>query len=436
MSNDHSSGRLFAILFAILIITAPIDSAFATGYNQNNEKTSIKQGAEIKDSANDSKDKIKTDTNENTDQKEKDPREKLKELLSSLQPDPTSPLILKQNAYKNISSITLIEDKNNKDLIKKLDEAKFHIAGSIDDKAWYDSVHLTYERNAEEDYRKEIEDKDEDKNKLGIETAVFKEEKLAAINILEIISKSKGNTIDNDLLIEILLNLIQADRNIAQTSITDVQHTFLIYALSLKENKGERNRNLEKAQKEFDNANEKIRKGEPIDAIEHFEKAWRYATAELLRLDKATTPVIVFDSIRSRYINRTDIILSGHVEDAAVYTMPNITLTINGVPSTLNLTEGTFKTTLNLNEGENYINATAIDYFGNTGTNNITLIADTTPPDVAIIAPEDNEAIRGIREILTRVYDLYLKGVTLFINDDQVSDNANYTFDTSVANTF
>jgi hypothetical protein len=430
MSNNHALGRLFAILFAILIITAPIGSALAAGYIQNNEKNVNKQDAELGETSNYPKDKIKTDTNEDTDKKENDPREKLRELLSSLQIDPTSPLTLKQNAYKNISAIILIEEKNNKDLVKKLDEAKFHIAGSIDDKAWYDSVHLVHEYNAKEDDKKEIEDKDDDKNKHGIETTVFKEEKLAAINILEIISKNKGSTIDNDLLIEILLNLIQADRNIAQTSITDARRAASLYAVNPLYKNDEKQKNLEKAQKEFDDANEKIRKGEPIDAIEHFEKAWKYATTGLLRLDAVSTPVIIFDSIRSKYINNTNIILSGHVEDAAVYTMPNVTIEVNGVSSILNLAEGTFETTLNLNEGENYINATAADYFGNTGTNNITLIADTTPPEVTIIEPEDNEAIRGIREILARVYDLYLNGVTLSIDDKQVSDNANYTFDT------
>lgn len=171
--------------------------------------------------------------------------------------------------------------------------------------------------------------------------------------------------------------------------------------------------NLKKAEKEFDEANEKIEKGEPIDAIDHFEKAWEHATAEVFKQDAAYKPVIIFDSLPSTYINSTATKLSGHVEDAAAYTIPNITIAVNGVPSTLNLTDGTFETTLSLNEGKNYINTTALDYFGNTGTKNTRLIVGIIPP-----VDTDNDG-------LTDNFEVFRTGTSPTLKDsdgDGISD--------------
>lgn len=451
MGNIRIFGKLLSILLAIILITAPISSALAAGYTRNNETSANDYNESIEksientkitpdtESKNSSKTNNSDTRNYNTpgnDLKDTDEKShnKLKNRLESLQPDFTSPLTLKQQAYGNLSSLNPVENKNNKDITKKLDKAKLYIKKSVASGLWYDKNHLKpVQESGDESTDKDEDsanneddstDKDENDKEPGfdIKTPVFKSEKTSAQNILEIISKSKDQLLDDDILIETLINLVQADRNIAQTAITDALQATSRNGDNPKHR--EEHKNIEKAQKDFDKAIEKIQKGEPIDAIEHFEDAWEHATSEVTRLDAATRPVTVLDSIRGMYINRTNINLTGHVEDAAVYTLSNITLEVNGIPSTLNLTDGTFETALNLNEGKNHINATTIDNFGNTGTNNVTLIVDTILPVISYSGADDGRYYNTSVSVTANMTDGNPDTLIILVNGNPYTQNA------------
>ncbi|CAG0987352.1 hypothetical protein METP2_02352 [Methanosarcinales archaeon] len=441
MGNIRIFGKLLSILLAIILITAPISSALSAGYTRNNEtsandhnesigNTKVTPGSESKDSSKTNNSDTRNNNAPEDDSKDTDekPHNKLKNRLESLQPDFTSPLTLKQQAYGNLSSLNPVENKNNKDITKKLDKAKLYITKSVASGLWYDKNHLKPVQESDDnddDDNNDNDSADKDENDKGpgidIKTPVFKSEKTSAQNILEIISKSKDQLPDDDILIETLINLVQADRNIAQTAITDA-----LQATSRNGDnpKHKEHKNIEKAQKDFDKAIEKIQKGEPIDAIEHFEDAWEHATSEVIRLDAAIKPVIVFDSIRGMYINRTTINLTGHVEDAAVYTLSSITLEVNGIPSTLNLTDGIFETALNLNEGKNHINATVIDNFGNTGTNNITLIVDTILPVISYSGADDGRYYNTSVSVTANMTDENPDTLIILVNGNPYTQNA------------
>ncbi|MCK5660395.1 MAG: hypothetical protein KAH86_03480, partial [Methanosarcinales archaeon] len=228
--------KVLAILFAVILITAPVSTALAAGDSwkdntQENKPTDDKSQDKSKDDkskddkSHDNKPEKPSEKDDDDDEKS---RHKLKDRLKSLHSVSTPPLNLKQQAHEDISSIIPAENKNNKDIIKKLGSAELHIAASIDPGAWYGENRLKPVQKSDDDDSEDGDDDsddnyDESESEIEIETTVFKDERTAAKNILEIISKNKDGTIDDDLLIDILINLVQADRNIAQTSITDLQ---------------------------------------------------------------------------------------------------------------------------------------------------------------------------------------------------------------------
>ena len=214
MTHIHLFSKISAIFLALILVTSPVASALATGYNLNNKMDSddpdiTYENLKYTGPVSSSKDSTssKSTTNENS-------RKNQTNCLVSLQPVQRSPFDLKQQAYETISSINPVENTNNNDIIKKLETAKLHIAMSIDSGAWYDKSHLKLVVVSYEDYT-------EEDTEFGVNTTVFRDERTAVRNIMEIISKNKDATIDDELLKEVLINLIQADRNIAQVSITD-----------------------------------------------------------------------------------------------------------------------------------------------------------------------------------------------------------------------
>lgn len=237
MSNICTFSRLPAILLAIILLTAPVSSALAAGYGQNNEThdsdyNKNNDSIKVNISDNDSKADAKIGNNNSNSNNDENSHDKLKSRLSSLQTDPESPLILKQQAYRNLSLIAPVENKTNIDIIKKLDNAKFHIAESIASGLWYDKTHLKPFQEPDNDGKRK--EKADIEHGFDIETTVFKAEKTATQNILEIISKNKDGAIDDDQLIEALINLLQADRNIAQMAIMDAQRAASRYDVDPK----------------------------------------------------------------------------------------------------------------------------------------------------------------------------------------------------------
>jgi hypothetical protein len=380
--------KVCAVLFALVLIITPVSTACAAVYSQNNETVAGNYDKAPENSRITKDDTNSTGSTKTVDEKNGgsagyNDRKILTDQLGLLQPVSTSPLNLKQQAYEEISALTLIENTNNRDIILKLDAAELHIASSIDSDAWYDRDHLKPAMVPDIDCT-------EGDTEFCVTTTVFRDGRTAVQNILEVISKNKDENVDDELLMEVLVTLLQADRNIADTAITDARHASSLPAVVSVADREEIDRYLEKAQRSFDRANEQVSKGEPIDAIRHFEKAWAYATTAIVKMDVVTTPVVVFDPM-DMYTNRTGIILVGHVEDVATDTMQNVMLTVNGDTSTLDLVDGGFRSSLDLNEGDNIISVSVTDAFDNTGTSNLTIIVDTVPPVISFSGAEDGQ---------------------------------------------
>lgn len=387
-------GKLCAVFFALVLIITPVNTAWAAGNSQNNMTNSTGSTKSVDE--------------KNGGSAAYNDRKSLTGQLGLLQPVSTFPLDLNQQAHEIISSISPVKDTNNNDITKKLETAELHIAGSIDSGAWYDREHL------KPDVVSDIDCADGDTEPC-VNTIVFRDGRTAVQNILEVISKNKDNTVDDELLMDVLINLVQADRNIADTAIEDARVASSLPAGFSAAEREEIDRYLEKAQRSFDRADEQVSKGEPIDAIRHFEKAWVYATTALVKTDAVITPVVVFDPT-DMYTNRTGIILSGHVEDVATYTMQDVVLTVNGDTSTLELVDGGFSSSLDLNEGDNIISVSATDAFGNTGTSSLTIIVDTVPPVISYSGAEDGRYYNRTVAVSANMSDEHPDTLTILVN--------------------
>ena len=413
MHRNHMIRRLLTILIAVVLITAPISTALAAGYDMTAKKPvgdNGKKDKSVKDKSSGHSKNNHDKNKQNQNKQFENPRDALNDALRTLQPSSTPPLYLKQEAHDEISSIVHTDKKNNKDILKKLDSTESHISTSIESEAWLDPSHL---KPIGFSVDTEIDDNNE---KSRSKTIVFKEERSAIQDIITIISKNKEKTFDNSQLIDAVVHLVQADQSLARISIQDAQRAASFQGFYTPEELARLEKNIEKAQKEFDKANEQIAKGEPINAIRHFEKAWEYTTSDIVAMDAATPPVIVFDSINNNYINTTHIALSGHVEDVAVYTIPDITLSVNDASSVLGLTNGCFDTDLVLKEGENNINATVTDLFGNVGTRDANLIVDLTPPVISVEGVEDGSYYNSTVSFLANMTDEHLDTLTIRVN--------------------
>lgn len=79
----------------------------------------------------------------------------------------------------------------------------------------------------------------------------------------------------------------------------------------------------------------------------------------------------------------------------------NAALTINGTPVTVDRHSGNFSARVNLTEGKNVVNVTAIDIFGNSYTVIRTVHRDSTPPALAVDLPDEGLLINRTRQLLT-----------------------------------
>jgi hypothetical protein len=71
------------------------------------------------------------------------------------------------------------------------------------------------------------------------------------------------------------------------------------------------------------------------------------------------------------------------------------------------------------------------DTTGNDAAASVSVTVDNTPPAVAITAPANGSAVRGVVEITADVYDAYLAETAIAVNGTVVSDTSEYTWDTT-----
>jgi hypothetical protein len=121
------------------------------------------------------------------------------------------------------------------------------------------------------------------------------------------------------------------------------------------------------------------------------------AQVDLMVYRDTKTPVVKISSpANGTTVGNPDPYVSGNAE-------PGSLLTINGkiVPVSA---DKSFNTTIHLTEGQNTITAIDRDKVGNTGTDSVTVMLDSTPPTLIIVEPSDNKR--------TKDMNLTIKGIT------------------------
>ncbi len=99
-----------------------------------------------------------------------------------------------------------------------------------------------------------------------------------------------------------------------------------------------------------------------------------------------TAPTLSVTSPTATLTNISEITVAGTTDlDAS--------LTVNGVPVSVDPGTGDFTTTVTLTEGSNTITVVAMDPAGNTATDVRTVVLDTIPPELAVATPSDGDLL-------------------------------------------
>jgi hypothetical protein len=102
-------------------------------------------------------------------------------------------------------------------------------------------------------------------------------------------------------------------------------------------------------------------------------------------LDSIAPVVTISSPSNLSTLNLPAVTVSGTIDD------PSATIEVNGVGATI--TGGTYSADIILGEGTRFITAVAQDPLGNTGTANISVMIDTTPPRVILNTPMDGATV-------------------------------------------
>jgi RHS repeat-associated protein len=132
-----------------------------------------------------------------------------------------------------------------------------------------------------------------------------------------------------------------------------------------------------------------------------------------VRVDRIAPALVVSSPLDSVITNLSRVTISGTVKDSTA-----VTLTVNGVNVPIN--NGSFTTQIVLTEGKNRFTIVATDAAGNTTTVSRTVIADRTPPSLAVSSPIDS-TITNLSSIIVSGTISDSTAVTLTVNGQSVS---------------
>lgn len=345
-------------------------------------------------------------TNETSAQPSKEDKGKehnnVKDLIREIPSTDNTPLILKIQALEEINSIQIGSEKKEKEESKKLEKIIEHINKSLQSTLWWDENHIKSVKEGE-------------KKEQKIETKIFDNERKAAQTLRELIDREKKSNINQSLLLSALIKLLQADQKLAFTAIEDAKKASS-YVNDSKLSKKISNE-IEKAQKEYDKALQHIAKGDPIVAIEFFEKAWKHASEAIAIADENTAPIVTIASPQNNsYTNTSTANVSGSVSDVALYTIKTVTLTLNGASTEIPLVDGKFNHKITLTEGANSISVSAKDLYNNMGSASISVILDTIPPSITIIGIENGKYYNTNVSPQITIYDINLNSTSIKLN--------------------
>ena len=120
-------------------------------------------------------------------------------------------------------------------------------------------------------------------------------------------------------------------------------------------------------------------------ADEYFGISWAEANVGLLLADGKVSPAVAITSpVNGSYLSTSLINVSGMVDDVALYSICNVTFTVNGISQVVPLSGGRFTQQVQLQEGVNSVQVSAKDLCGNKGTASSQFIVDTVKPVISI----------------------------------------------------
>lgn len=125
-----------------------------------------------------------------------------------------------------------------------------------------------------------------------------------------------------------------------------------------------------------------------VDAVNHLVSAnVNHFTSFALMADNTPPPLTVnnYSSLNNSTITNSSLTISGSTEDGA-------TVTVGGISVTN--TAGNFSKNVILNEGASSILVEAADASGNSTSVTLTITRDTTPPNLTVSTPADNNTVR------------------------------------------
>ena len=176
-------------------------------------------------------------------------------------------------------------------------------------------------------------------------------------------------TLSDKVLTEILIS----DASNASTRIKDV------FTLTMM------NTSISQAKSDLATGDSYLVSQNMILAIEFYDNSWSDANMAMSLADGKISPAVTITSPKNgTYLNASAVNLSGVVDDVAVYSLGNVTLTVNGNSSVIPIYGGLFAQRVGLREGVNVISATTKDQAGNRGTASSVVVLDTARPVITI----------------------------------------------------
>jgi hypothetical protein len=250
---------------------------------------------------------------------------------------------------------------------------------------------------------------------------------LAAVKLLESTDAYKDESgPNNQAVVSCIIAVLQSDRGLASIMISDASNASLRVSDSLTLRL--MNKSVEQARKDFSKAEDQLLKGNDKSAIEFYGKAWLEAWLALSLADNKIAPgVTIVAPINGSYVNTSATTVAGTVDDVAVYSIGNVTLTVNGKSSVVSLSDGTYAQQVQLKEGVNNIQVTAKDLYGNKGTASSKVVLDTVEPIITIMGVSDGRFYNSTVQPLVNISDANPGSSSIMLdgtvyNGDVVSD--------------
>ncbi len=280
----------------------------------------------------------------------------LKDLLLQIPFTDESPYSLKLQSLEKIKSLEGLGEDNHKlsGIIELMDK-------SLNESLWLDERHI-------------------------LSSEVMKHDMHAAQKIRVLMDREKKSSLVVEELTYALIKLVQADMMLAYIAIDDMEDLLDRLPEGMRE---EFEGHLQEAVAQFTMAQTHIEAGLDVVAIQKFNNAWQHSYGFMLEKDKATTPNITITSpANNTYTNTSRQLIAGSIFDIFLHLI-NVTITVNGVVYSARLQDGEFSAEVELIEGLNVIEVSAVDFFGNKGSAQVAITLDTIPPEIKIEGIEE-----------------------------------------------